>query len=412
MGWVWHRSLAARLILFLSVALIPVGLLAVMQTGNLVRQADERANAALVGLTRDAALAEREVIQRAFGMAVGLAPLAVESWDDRSRCENSLASFVANQHTAITVGVIRPDGEMWCASNGMRYDFSEFPGWGEIATEPRPTVEVNTNAPISGRPVVVITQPFERDGRFAGFVFVSVPHERLELQDAELSDENLTVITFTASGEFLTATGRDAEDPQAVLPQTRPLETLVGVGTRAFRDRTASGEDRHFAVSPIFADTVYALGTWQPMSVAANAPFAIPPQLFPVIMWLTSLGGAIAAIHRLVIRHIRRLRRQMLDFAAHRTLPPADNTGEVSAEIADIQMSFADMAETVIRDEAELEQLVSTNDVTQFGWQALRVKSRVCFNCVHSSVNDQGMQLEQHHQVLLNIISHSRVLCW
>ncbi|MCR9085771.1 MAG: sensor histidine kinase [Rhodobacteraceae bacterium] len=210
---------------------------------------------------------------------------------------------------------------------------------------------------------MVITQPFECGGQFAGFVFVSVLHERLELQDGELKDENLTVITFTASSKFLTATGRDAEDPQAVLPQTRLLETLVGVGSWAFSDRTASGKVRNFAVSPIFADTVYALGTWQPMSVAANAPFAIPPQFFPVIMSLTSPGIAIAAIHRLVICHIRRLRRQMLESAARRTLPTADHTSEVSAEIADIQMSFVEMAETVIRDEAELEQLVHNKNV-------------------------------------------------
>ncbi|MCR9085770.1 MAG: hypothetical protein NXH97_03395 [Rhodobacteraceae bacterium] len=49
----------------------------------MVRQADARANAALVGLTCDAALAEREVIQRAFGMPIGLAPLAIQRWDDR-----------------------------------------------------------------------------------------------------------------------------------------------------------------------------------------------------------------------------------------------------------------------------------------------------------------------------------------
>lgn len=151
-----------------------------------------------------------------------------------------------------------------------------------------------------------------------------------------MSDENLTVITFTAGGEFLTATGRDAEDPQAMLPQSRPLQKLVGVGTRAFSDRTASGKVRNFA---------------------------IPPQFFPVIMWLTSPGIAIAAIHRLVICHIRRLRRQMLGFATRRTLPPADSTGEVSAEITDIQVSFADMAETVIRDETELEQPVHDKNV-------------------------------------------------
>lgn len=358
----WHRRLAVRLALFLSVALIPVGLLAVMQTGDIVKQAEEREDTALVGLTRDAALAEREIIQRAFGMAIGLAPLALES-SDGADCARQLRAFVEQQSVAVTAGVIAPDGDMWCASNGERYDFSAFPGWQAAVADPRATVDVNAEAPVSGRPVVVIMQPYYREQTFAGFIFLSIPHERLALRDSILPEAGFTVITLTGDGDVLTVSGEGVSDPQAVLPHSRRLTDLVSHGTWTFREVTASGETRAYAVSPIIDNTVYALGTWQPTVVGSGAPLAIPPQFFPLIMWLTSLGVALAAIHRLVIRHISRLRRQMRAFASDRRLPTDPEIGEVSVEIAEIRETFKATAETVLRDEAELEQLVHDKNV-------------------------------------------------
>lgn len=358
-----RRSLAVRLVLFLSLALIPVGLLAGMQTASIVQKADERANDLLVGLTQEAALAEREIIQRAFGMSVGLIPLATDTWEESVQCEQRLASFVETQDTAITVGVIRKDGHTLCTSNGIRYDFKDLPEWRAAVADPRAFVEVSANAPISRRPVIVIMQPVYREARFAGFVFVSVPLELFDFQSAEPSQEDFTVIAFTANGQFLTGSGQNDETSVDVLPQTRSLASLVGSETTTFRERRASGDMRSFAVVPIFDDTVYALGTWQRTSIAAGGVLAIPPQFFPVIMWLASLGVAFVAIHRLVTRHIRRLRRQMRAFADSRTVPDGLESSNASAVITDIHHSFEGMVHKVLRDEAALEQLLHDKSV-------------------------------------------------
>lgn len=328
----------------LSVALFPIGLLAGMQTGDIVARAKDRADAALVGLTRDAAQAEREIIQRGFGMAKGLAPLAREVRDRPELCSDKLAGFVASQSIAVTVGFIQPGGDMWCASNGIRFSFADYPRWQEVVANPEATVAINPEAPVSGRPVVIISQPFWQDEVFAGYSFVSVPHERLAVQLAGTSSVEYRIVTFTAEGEFLTATGKDAEDPTGILPGTQALDNLNDQGSWTFRETSASGEERTCALSPIIDGTVCALGTWQPLTLGGSAPITISPQFFPLIMWVTSLGVSFATIHRLVIRHIGRLRRQMRAFARDRTLPAEPSGAEISAEIAEIQASFAAMA--------------------------------------------------------------------
>ncbi|TDL87070.1 sensor histidine kinase [Meridianimarinicoccus aquatilis] len=359
----WFSSLAVRLLIFLSVALIPIGLLAVMQTGDIVRRAENRADAALAGLTRDAAVAEREIIQRAFGIAMGLAPFARASWDTEDECAQGLSELIEQQEMAVTAGFIRSDGEMWCASTGETFDFSDYPGWSDNVAAREPTVNVNPRAPISKRPVVTVSQPFTRNGAFAGFVFVSVPHESLALGRSIVDGSGLTVVTFTSGGEILTAMGHEESNPAGVLPVSRSLEDLGSGPVVQFRDTSVSGDPRSYSVSPILDGTVYALGTWVPTPHGATGPFSIKPEFFPIIMWLTSLGVAFATVYRLVMRHLSKLRRQMRAFAKTRRLPDPSNDRDVSGEIRELQQSFADMAETVLHDEAEMEQLVHDKNV-------------------------------------------------
>ena len=358
-----RRSLAVRIVLFLSLALLPVGLLAAMQTAGIVQRADDRSKDLLVGLTQDSALAQRETIQRAFGMAIGLVPLASTHWEDADRCEQHFAAFVQIQDTAVTVGAIHRDGSTLCASNGVLYDFSESPVWQSAVADPRSIVTVSVSAPISGRPVIVIMQPVHQNDVFLGFVFVSVPLERFYLESMETSLHGFKVIAFTSDGEFLRAKGQENGYKKEILPQTRSLKSLAGDAISTFREQLESGETRSFAVVPILEDTIYALGTWQRASIAGGGLLAVPPHFFPIIMWLTSLGVAFTAIHRLVTRHIRRLGRQMRDFADNRTMPDEAQVANASAEIVDIQESFAEMAYTVLRDEAELEQLLHDKNV-------------------------------------------------
>ena len=116
------------------------------------------------------------------------------------------------------------------------------------------------------------------------------------------------------------------------------------------------GQRRAFAVVPILRGTVYAVGSWDAEAVLAE-PIGrrVPPWVFPILMWAACLLVAYVAVHRLVIRHVAELRRQMREFADHRRLPGGALRPGAPAELAEMAGGFAAMAERILREDAETE---------------------------------------------------------
>ncbi|MGB0659778.1 MAG: sensor histidine kinase [Mangrovicoccus sp.] len=319
---------------------------------------------ALAGLTRDAAQYERDIIQHSFGVTMGLADRVQSFEGDGTRCDTALANFVAGQERLITIGVLDAAGYMWCASNGQRMDFGGDPLWPQRVANPVPMVNVVANGRVSKRPVVTILQPLFDEGAFAGYIFASIPHEDVYLPPEALEENDLSFITFTAEGQVMSVGGSGVNEVAALLPEGQELAELVGNGTVVFSADVPSGAHRIFAVSPIVHDTVYVLGSWNPEPRGMTfLPATISAQLFPIIMWITSLGVAFAAVHRLVIRHIKRLQKTMRNFASSRRLPSANTDPELVSEIEEILETFRITAQTVLAEEAELEQLVHDKNV-------------------------------------------------
>ena len=73
------------------------------------------------------------------------------------------------------------------------------------------------------------------------------------------------------------------------------------------------------------------------------------------MMWIASLIVAFWSLNRLAIRHIRKLGRQMRQFALNRTLLRQTLGAGVPTELIEMETSFIGMAEPILRDEATLE---------------------------------------------------------
>ena len=72
-------------------------------------------------------------------------------------------------------------------------------------------------------------------------------------------------------------------------------------------------------------------------------------------MWAASLIVAFWALNRLAIRHIRKLGRQMRRFALNRNLPRVTLGSSVPTELVEMEAAFISMGESILRDEATLE---------------------------------------------------------
>lgn len=110
------RGLGFRLGMLLSVAILPIGLISVMQTLNLSRAAERAAELALMGRTSSAAAGERTLLQSALGSAEALGPAVIETLDDPEACSRMMENFVENSASFVFAGFTPLNGISNCTS--------------------------------------------------------------------------------------------------------------------------------------------------------------------------------------------------------------------------------------------------------------------------------------------------------
>ena len=360
------RSLGVRIVLLLSVALLPVGLIALYQTREVALHAARRTELALQALTERAARHERAILQESIGAVDVLNASFDFVRDDPAACTAMMRRLVQDNERFSFAGIVKPDRSMECSSLGRPVVLDPSSGNPAFWADPVRTIIVTPNAPFSKEPVVNITDPLWRDGELAGALSLSIPHRVLQRPPEEPPADDrdpLALLTFNEKGEVLTASG-GLENAAQLLPRDRALAALTGERAVAFSGTNRAGQPRVFAVVPILPGAVYAMGTYDmPAVEVGTGVLRLPAWLFPILMWLVSLVVAYVAMDRLVIRNIRNLQRQMRAFAQSRKLPEPRAMADKPRELQDIEASFLIMTETLLQDEALLEDAVHEKNV-------------------------------------------------
>ena len=115
------EMLGFRLGFVLSMALLPVGLLAVLQARSLMTEARARSEAALVGETLRATQPELRLIRQGQGAAEALASVAPilvpAATSDPEGCDRVMANAVGSSEIYSYAAFLAPDGRVLCASD-------------------------------------------------------------------------------------------------------------------------------------------------------------------------------------------------------------------------------------------------------------------------------------------------------
>ncbi|MBY6006503.1 sensor histidine kinase [Salipiger bermudensis] len=351
-------GLAARMILFLTLALVPLGVVAYFQTAKLQEETRLRSQLSLVALTEAAAVGERQTVLRAQGGAQALgATLGHEmiAGGDAETCSMRLGSYLAASPGYSHGLVLTVDGQVPCSSSGRDIDVAEFPRMQAIVADPGPRAWLNQEAPLSGRPVIVVAEPFFLGGELAGHVLLSVPSELFSGGASRGTNGFDDIVTFNQDGELLTSRNGLARSA-GELPADLDLASLVGARAQSFAARSVDGDTLVYAAAPLVPGMVYALGIWSPDNAEAEAITVNGiAKALPLLMWAASVIVAFLAVNRLVIRHIKRLSRRMRIFARTRRIPEHRTHLEMPAELAEMEDDFLDMADAILRDEAQQE---------------------------------------------------------
>lgn len=348
---------------FLTLALLPVGLIAVIQTQRAVESSRETYMGFLRAETNSAATPEREAIVNAFGVARGLGDAIAVFDPSVEDCTVLMRRAVATTPAVAFAGFIEPPGVSRCNNLGETQDITTNRTVQDLLDRPRGHVAFTPSGSATGRAVVVVSEPvYDPDGTYLGYVAISFPPQGL-YEDEAGSRDDVQLVTFNAQGEILTANVPDEAIPR-LLPEDRDLAFLADTAPSSFGALSAAGAMRDYTVVPIVPGRAYALGSWRTdEALLTDRPFVMTGIAFPIIMWIISMAVALMAIQRLVISPVRELGSRMRAFSKSRTLEADGAFATAPAELRRIDRTFESMARKIIRDEADLENTLYEREV-------------------------------------------------
>lgn len=386
--------LGVRLALLLSVALLPVGLIAVLQSGSLLREAEARSEAALMGETLMIVQSELRILQRAQGMSAAVAEhLARRVRDgEASTSATGAAPDLANLSDVCNRGVrmvntqlsekanlavVSSGGQLICASTEARENLATSDLMQNLMETTEASVLLDSAGVFASGSAILVTHPIQlqqndsTETTTLGVVTIVLPHTALEeMNQASLDrmpfalsgSQGAAILTFNAQGEVLTSSlGMDGAP--FLLPRHRALNALTGGQVVAFTAESALGTDRVYSVVPLIDDALYALGTWPSQGNRIGVLDALPAAIFPALMWGASLLVAWLAAGQMVTRHIYRLRGAIGAFAGGDRAVRQINVTGAPLELRELSESFVRMTDTILHDEAELENVIHQKEV-------------------------------------------------
>lgn len=362
-----YDRLGGRLALMVALAMLPLGLLGLVQSQNVAHETQARSELAVMGETVRAATPEIRLIQSAQTIAATLAQTVLPFVDDPAACSRMAAEVAAQEPAISLVAFVPLSGKMSCSSTGKVYDFSTHPLFAEVSAQEKPGFVVNPNGPVSGTSVLGISHPVrDASGARIGLISISLPHTALtnaHFSEGQVVDtrEPVSLLTFDADGTILTASAGLTDAPLQ-LPAEVPLQLMATPRGQTFTGLSVAGYQRVFSVVPI-ADGLFLLGTWRTEDKLSLFGVNVGPLIFPLLMWIAAMTVALLASEGLVTRHMRRLGVAMKSFSGGaRKQIDLDLAGS-PAEIRALGQSFEVMTATILRDEAQLEDALRQKEL-------------------------------------------------
>ena len=369
----WSDRLTFRLAVMLSMALLPLGLIALGATAELQRSAQRIGERSLIMLARDAVAGERALVESALASARAIETLVLERLDDPPECEAFLRRYTERSNIYSFIGYVGLDGTMTCVSHGGMPAPAEAAPADRPPAAPTTTILANPDwqrddradgSQEDGMPVIVATRPVFADDALSGFLSIAITRRALELMAQRVIDDapHLAVLV---NREGMVLSRGPGSGALALLPDAPVLAaTAAAGGNQVFRSETAEGEAAVYAMAELIPGQLYALAMWERTAPVLQALEARRlPLLFPAAMWLACLAVVLLAVHYLVLRHLKGLNRQMRRFALGQREDWPDLPGRAPGEIRALHATFRSMARLIGRDEEERERALAEKTV-------------------------------------------------
>lgn len=344
-------------------ALMPLGVLSVVQTRDALHQVDTTTLKGVGGSALQAMRVQIEVIKEAQVSARILASVIGRPSAGGPSCVQQVSSVKREIPQSTVVAFLPTIGLVTCASTGKVYDLSENPEFVEMMKLPLPSLIYDAHGQISNEAIVGVRHPvFDDDGTFMGFVVISLAYSALSpgnYVDSVAMWNPVYFASFTGDGKVLVSSQPDLP-PEEAIPGDQAISDLVASADTAY---FVEDDDSRSILSVVtVARNLFLVSVWQPDSTSFWTDVAVP-YLMPVLTWVAALAAAAFASNRLVVRHVRALSRSMTDYVSSRQRMQIPDMEGAPDEIQRLHAAYEGMIRTIEQEEAELQNLVVDKDV-------------------------------------------------
>lgn len=352
------RSLPVRLAALMTLAMFPLGAIALLQTREVVDNSVALSRAALLAETDQVTAVERERLQRAIGIAEGLGSAMIPILRDPSACSATLSDFIDAHDEFVMAAFIDTDGRMDCSSTGVPMNFAGSASMEQALAEQKPRFTVHDKGAVSGLPVVVASAPVFSDNGLRGFLALSMLQnagQTYAALDPALSD--IDFVTVNRLGEVVSSTS-DVETAQRMLPDSLSVDVLFGSIGTTFEASSLAGRSRYYAVSLMIPENVIVIGSWPVENGIASLGSAnlAATIAFPILMWMTGIVVAFFGLHRLVVRHVFRMNAAMRRFSRGQRGDIALKLEDPPAEFEILENSYNELTSRLAEAEQRAEE--------------------------------------------------------
>lgn len=343
----WPKALAigsirGRLALFLALALLPAGAIAI-QTG--VNTAASRSQVVSERNFRDAqalaadfsgAVSEMGDVLRVLATAQSLQP-------DGAECAARLSSLARQYRQLSSISLLEADGRIRCsapeAAAPMR---AAGPAFQRAVARMTLAFAYTPSPSLAREPVLGAVAPILGEGdRTLGFVGMSTPIRRLrDLIDASSLASDANVYLIDSEGALAAPVLRAGEAPPAT---PALLRRSIGAGETRFQYSGADG-----AITPLYAPDLYLVVTWRPPSASLSDRLAFAFAVAsPLLMWVIAIAVGWLAIEAFVSRPLSRVEEMARAYVRGAEINPNAVVPNAPAEIRSLARTLAAMARTL-----------------------------------------------------------------
>lgn len=357
------NRLATRLAVLLTLALAPLGLIAVYSeyAGWQARRAADEVN--LILRTIDSVTGQRALLESAMQSARSLSPMIIDRLDDPEACSELLREFISNARLYAFAGFIEPSGLMRCASHGEEIDFSQEDDFARAMAQPLPFFTFSPIGRVSQQPVIIANWPVYVDQQNMGRLSISISHRMLEVLSTNPNPDTAPMNTFLVNHRGETLTRSLTTEIEANFYSPAEIRELVARRNGVFRLTDGDGEESVIAVAQLIPGQLYVVGRWDVDQDQRGFSLHYARFGFPVLMWIASVGVVMLSVHLLVVRHLRHINTQMRRFALGAREDFTRLPDEAPTELREIDSTFSKMARLISRDEQELESALREKTV-------------------------------------------------